>query len=265
VHVRLRRTFDSSATPTSGGSLRAPTAARKPDLEVYRQRMAETIERAEAEDPKKLRAKIAELERQTKQAPKAAPKRVEVPVIRTKELKRLEALLRLYDKATASLFQAYDRAAPLIDALVSVRDSLPGMIEATKAQARGLQESMTPAPRGPEPPSGPRTPTPARGERSAARSAPATASVSTTPETPLTAADLHERVMARLNGPQQKILGPLLAAYPDAVDNDDLARQAGYEPSGGAYNNPRGRLRTLGLIEYPEPGKVRARGLLFLE
>jgi hypothetical protein len=50
-----------------------------------------------------------------------------------------------------------------------------------------------------------------------------------------------------------------------AVENDALARAAGYEPGGGAFNNPRGRLRSLGLVEYPERGKVVARPLLFLE
>jgi hypothetical protein len=49
------------------------------------------------------------------------------------------------------------------------------------------------------------------------------------------------------------------------VENDQLARAAGYEPGGGAFNNPRGRLRSLGLVEYPERGKVVARPILFLE
>lgn len=37
------------------------------------------------------------------------------------------------------------------------------------------------------------------------------------------------------------------------------------DAAGGAFNNPRGRLRSLGLIEYPQPGFVVARPLLFLE
>jgi len=85
------------------------------------------------------------------------------------------------------------------------------------------------------------------------------------PSAPLTTTELHDRVLGRLPGPEQKILAVLLAAYPDAVANDELARRAGYEPGGGAYNNPRGRLRSLGLVEYPERGQVRARPLLFLE
>lgn len=63
ARMRARETFDSSATPQAGKSLRAPGQATKPDLEKYRERMAATIERAKADDPKALRAAIAERDR----------------------------------------------------------------------------------------------------------------------------------------------------------------------------------------------------------
>lgn len=85
------------------------------------------------------------------------------------------------------------------------------------------------------------------------------------PDAPLSTDDLQARVLARLPGPEQRILKPLLAAYPDAMSNEALAEAARYAVNTGGYNNPRGRLRSLGLVEYPEPGTVRARGLLFLE
>ena len=85
------------------------------------------------------------------------------------------------------------------------------------------------------------------------------------PEEDLSTAELHRRVLERLPGPDRKILQVLLEAYPESVANDELARRAGYEPNGGAFNNPRGRLRTLGLIDYPERGRVVAREVLFLE
>jgi hypothetical protein len=85
------------------------------------------------------------------------------------------------------------------------------------------------------------------------------------PEAALTAAELQRRVLERLPGPEGKILQVLIEAYPDSVENDDLARRAGYEPGGGAFNNPKGRLRTLGLIDYPERGRVVALPVLFLE
>ncbi len=36
------------------------------------------------------------------------------------------------------------------------------------------------------------------------------------------------------------------------------------EPTGGGFRNPLGRLRTVGLVEYPGPGMVQASGALFL-
>lgn len=72
VQMRMRETFDSSATPKPGERRREPGRAAKPDLEKYKVRMAETIERAKAEDPKLLRQRIQELEREAKKV-KPAP------------------------------------------------------------------------------------------------------------------------------------------------------------------------------------------------
>lgn len=85
------------------------------------------------------------------------------------------------------------------------------------------------------------------------------------PDAAPTTADLHRRVMAILNGPQQRILAPLLAAYPGAMAKADLAAEAGYSPDGGAFNNPLGSLRSLGFIDYPARGQVVARSILFVE
>jgi hypothetical protein len=43
-----------------------------------------------------------------------------------------------------------------------------------------------------------------------------------------------------------------------------LAAQAGYEPNGGAFNNPRSRLRSMGLIEYLPDRTLKAKSILFL-
>lgn len=85
------------------------------------------------------------------------------------------------------------------------------------------------------------------------------------PGAPLTTAELHEAVLRRLPGPEQKLLRVLLEAYPNDLSNEELAEAAGYQAGGGAFNNPKGRLRTLGLAEYPAPQRVRARSILFLE
>jgi hypothetical protein len=81
----------------------------------------------------------------------------------------------------------------------------------------------------------------------------------------LTSAKLHERVLSRLPNPEQRVLRPLLASYPAPMRGEDLAAEANYQFGSGAFNNPRGRLKTLGLIDYPQPGYVVARPLLFVD
>ena len=50
------------------------------------------------------------------------------------------------------------------------------------------------------------------------------------------------------------------AAYPEAISHEDTAEAVGKETSSGGFRNPLGRLRTLGLIEYPERRMARAAG-----
>lgn len=84
------------------------------------------------------------------------------------------------------------------------------------------------------------------------------------PDAPATVAEFHDRLQAVLNGPQWRILAPIIDAYPKSISRADVAAKAGYEPTGGAFQNPLGSLRTLGLISYPGPGLVQAQPILFI-
>jgi hypothetical protein len=64
VQVRAKETFDSSRTPTAGELAVEPRALAPVDLDGLRQRIAATIEKAEANDPKRLQKRIRELEKQ---------------------------------------------------------------------------------------------------------------------------------------------------------------------------------------------------------
>jgi ABC-type dipeptide/oligopeptide/nickel transport system ATPase component len=75
--------------------------------------------------------------------------------------------------------------------------------------------------------------------------------------------ELHERIYGRLGGPERRVLAPLIAAYPNAMASEEVARAAAYAPGTGAFNNVRGRLRTLGLVDYPQQGMMVARPMLF--
>lgn len=83
TRMRLSETFDSGATPKDTRSRRAPATLADVDLQAIQARMAATIERAKADDPRELRRRIAELERQlaAKPASERIVERVEVPVL----------------------------------------------------------------------------------------------------------------------------------------------------------------------------------------
>lgn len=72
VKLRRRRTFDSGSTPKMAAKSKT---ARLADVDVsqLRERMADTIKRAEEEDPKLLKKRIADLERELRTSVKADP------------------------------------------------------------------------------------------------------------------------------------------------------------------------------------------------
>ena len=69
-------------------------------------------------------------------------------------------------------------------------------------------------------------------------------------------------VLARLPGPEQRVLKPLLDG--NAWTSVSLAVAAGYAFGSGGFNNPKGRLRSLGLVEYLPGGMIKASPILFL-
>lgn len=86
------------------------------------------------------------------------------------------------------------------------------------------------------------------------------------PEQAATNAALQEAVLDALPRPEAKILRVLLEdGAPKTLAKAELAERAGYSPEGGAFGNPLGRLRSLGLVDYPEKNHARARDLLFPE
>ena len=66
-----------------------------------------------------------------------------------------------------------------------------------------------------------------------------------------------------MTNPQAKLLREVIAAYPDAIPKDELARRIDVSPTSGAFATNLGRLRTLGAIDYPQQGYVQAKDTLF--
>lgn len=99
ITFRDRRTFDSGATPKAGEAKREPKILAPVDIARLGATIAATVERAKQEDPKALRTRIAELERQLKASveietvERVVEKVVEVPVLRGGEMERLRSLI----------------------------------------------------------------------------------------------------------------------------------------------------------------------------
>lgn len=67
AQIRARKTFDSSAAPKRGAPARAPKDLTKVDLEKLKGKLAATIEKAKADDPRELRKAIAAKDQRLKQ------------------------------------------------------------------------------------------------------------------------------------------------------------------------------------------------------
>jgi hypothetical protein len=74
---------------------------------------------------------------------------------------------------------------------------------------------------------------------------------------------LQELWLSKVTGPEKRILTPLLKKFPHEISKEDLATESGYSPIGSAFTNPLSHLRSLGLIEYPQTGFVKASKELF--
>lgn len=79
-------------------------------------------------------------------------------------------------------------------------------------------------------------------------------------------ADLHRSWLGIIRSKSQRdILEALIALYPNDISKIDLAQTVNKQSGSGGYNNNLSGLRTLGAIDYPTPGRVKASNLLFPE
>ena len=82
---------------------------------------------------------------------------------------------------------------------------------------------------------------------------------------PLTTEELQEAVLARLPRAQARILEILIDNYPEPVNRDELAAQAGRSIKSSQWTGDLGNLRSLGVIDYPNSNQAVALPVLFLE
>jgi hypothetical protein len=231
AQIRPRETFDSSATPKPGKPLRAPGKATKPDLTKYRERMKATIEKASADDPRALRAKVQELERKLKAAPAASKwelkeVRVEVPVLKAEQVKRLE-------KATAKVSDVLSRAILTVHESAQLVDNLKLIASEIAAAAKfpkgTFDASLLKSLKLPEVSITPKQP-----------------SLHTSAPVKIQKKDSHVSI-GYLPGGERKIL-TALAQYPEGRTKVQVAILTGYAHSGGGFGNYLGSLRSKGFV-----------------
>ena len=217
VRIRQRQTFDSSATPKVGQTLAAPRTLASIDLSALKERFSGALVAAAENDPEQLHRRIASLEQQLRDRPtEQVVERVEVPVLRSGEVERLE------------------QAAEGMTAMGKDLLSVAGEIRAV------LAKNSNPAPPLPSVP----LPRQLLAPRADASSPSATSSV------------VHSD---GITAPQQRILNALAsfkALGLHQVARNNVAVWADQSPTSSGYGNNLGRLRTMGHIEYPNPGFV---------
>lgn len=90
----LKETYDASATPTLGSKQAQPQQLSPVDLEALHKSIQASIEKAQADDPKALKAKVTALEKEIKRLQSLPPSPpVEVPTFTPAERDLLDAIL----------------------------------------------------------------------------------------------------------------------------------------------------------------------------
>lgn len=80
-------------------------------------------------------------------------------------------------------------------------------------------------------------------------------------DAPPSGEQLRATVLQKVDGPLQRIMAPILGAYPRGLTHAEAGEDAGYSPSSGTWATYLSRLRSLELIE--GRGELKAQDWLF--
>lgn len=238
VDIEAPETFDSRATPKVGQKVKRPGKRAAVDLDTLKQRMAETIEQAEANDPVKLRAKVTAASRAAAEAldELTRVKAVWAPPDEVAALKRqiAEMETRPVEPIRVPLLTDEDRAL-----LRQVAELVPSVTDVAFAIEQRASQ-MAPAPR---PPAAAPTPPPVRqmAQPATPRVAPA---VPATQPTVLDPADAP-----RLRAGARRMLDVLVAGYPMRYTVAQWAALAKMKRTGGTFGTYVSDLRRSGFLD----------------
>lgn len=295
-------TFDSGRTPEPGEAELTPPALADLDLSAIKASLATVEAEAKSNDPRALKAEVARLSREllkaqraTVPAPPAPPPKQVITNTADLEAARKDGVregIARAQQALAALGEGKPLARPKASApadfervvaepsAVTVADGLTGPqqrilnalawwkafgIDQPTNEQVAFVAGYSPTSGGYANPRGALKaigfldyPSPGKLTLTAAGEEKADA-----PDAPPTTEEMHRRIMGKLSVPQQRILAPVMEAYPESLTNQEAADKAGYSPTSGGYANPRGSLKSLNLITYPSPGSLRAADWMF--
>jgi hypothetical protein len=228
VRFLQRSTFDSGATPAVGQQRKVATLADI-DLPGLETRLAAVVEKAAYDDPKTLRRRIAELERQPRPAAGPSP-----------DAARLTA-----ENAALRAELADAAAKPPVEVPVLQPGELAA-IEQKIAELRDLADGLQIAL-----------------SRAAQRPAPAPRPVPVPAPAPVRPA-VVPAVEGMPLGRAHRAIMTVLAQFPEGRTITQIAMLTGYSSKGGGFRNALGALRTAGYIGRSEPVLATPEGLAAL-
>ncbi|MCC7419825.1 MAG: DUF87 domain-containing protein [Planctomycetaceae bacterium] len=235
VTIRKRKTFDSGATPKAGESRKTPKHLAAVDLQALGAKMQASVEAAKSNDPKELRKKIADLEKQlkAKDQPAVDPEALK----RAKQEGAREAyreISRIFAEADAPLIRIAREADGLREKIDQGGQKLSGTKVAPLSTAAPTTNGHVS--KQPQPKAAPRT----------------------APPVSKTGAN-YAGNYSELRPAHRKILNALawlatVGIYQPARNN--VAAVAGVSPKSSSFANDVSRLSSLGLVTYPRSGSM---------
>jgi hypothetical protein len=288
VHIAKKETFAAGSTPKVGAKIGRSTNLEPLEIEALKQKMASTIQKAKAEDPRELRRRIAELEAELRKKGAAVIDSAAIERARSEGERAAEARCR---SQIEQLRKTIDSAARVLGAAPAVvtepaKKALPtprpsaapvkvrtlqvsqnghssisaGQRKILSALAQypdGRTDSQVAILTGYAVGSGNfnnllstlRSSGWAEGTRSGLRiTAEGLAALGHYEVLP-TGHALLEYWCAKLSKAERSILQHLAEAFPQSLSDEEIAARAGYAAGTGNFNNALSRLRTLQLLQ----------------
>lgn len=236
------KTFDSSATPEAGEKQDVKMAPI--DIDKISDRLKIVVEKVAANDPEKLKRRIAELEKKlvTPQQPLIAS---------TKKIKAAEhrGWLKGYEVGHENgkcdgLNEGEKMLAQSISKFLKDHTDNPRKLVAKESPFKSIEHMFKDSP---------------TKFKIGAITAKNEIPKDFIPKTDRLSPRIGIQPSDELSGPQKKIIRSLqfwISVGQGSPSKAQVAMVAGYSPNGSAFTNPLGALRAAGVIVYPSPGHV---------